>query len=54
MPVPAWLRMEIVNAPTIEPEQSEIIPDIKAVSSNRDCVNLSERVTATYYDEEYE
>lgn len=54
MPVPAWLRMEIVNAPTIEPEQSEIIPDTKAVSSNRDCVNLSERVTATYYDEEYE
>lgn len=45
-----WVEIQ----PTIEPERSEIIPDTKAVPTDCDCVNLSERVTATYYDDEYD
>ena len=37
-----------------QPERTEYIPDTKAVPSKRDCVDLAERVTATFYDQEYE
>lgn len=46
--------MDIDEQPTIEPERTEYIADTKALPSNRDCVDLSESVTATYYDDEHE
>lgn len=45
---------DLLESMPIEPEKSEIISDTKAVPSDCDCVNLSEKVTATYYDEEHE
>lgn len=38
----------------MEPERTKYIQDTKAVQSDRDCVDLSEKVTATFYDDEYE
>ena len=49
-----WILEKIDRQPTIEPERTEYIPDTKAMPSERDCVDLSERVTATFYDEEHE
>lgn len=40
--------------PSAQPEQAECIQDTKAVPDDRDMVCLSERVTATYYDDEHE
>lgn len=40
--------------PSAQPERTEYIPDTKAVRSKRDCVDLAERVNATFYDQEYE
>lgn len=37
-----------------QPEKAEYIQDTKAVPDDRDMVCLSERVTATYYDDEHE
>lgn len=48
------VKDNLEKLPSAQPERSEIIPDTKAVPSNYDCVNLSERVTATFYDDEHE
>lgn len=40
--------------PSAQPEQAKYVPDTKAIPSSRDCVDLSERVTATFYDVEHE
>lgn len=40
--------------PSAQPERTEYIPETKAVRSKRDCVDLSERVSATFYDQEHE
>lgn len=32
----------------------DYIPDTKTIQSTIDCVDLSERVTAVFYDQEYE
>ena len=40
--------------PSAQPEQAECIQDTKAVLDDRDMVSLSERVSATYYDDEHE
>lgn len=45
---------ELYDLPSAQPERTEYIPDTKAVRSIRDCVDLSERVSATFYDEEHE
>ena len=42
------------DLPSAQPERTEYIPDTKAVRSKRDCVDLSERVSATFYDQEHE
>lgn len=42
------------NLTSAQPEKTEYIPDTKAVRSKRECVDLAERVSATFYDEEYE
>lgn len=42
------------NLTSAQPEKTEYIPDTKAVRSKRDCVDLAERVSATFYDQEYE
>ena len=45
---------EAIKVLSAQPEKTEYIPDTKAVRSKRDCVDLAERVTATFYDQEYE
>lgn len=40
--------------PSAQPERTEYIPETKAVWTKRDCVDLSERVLATFYDQEHE
>ena len=50
----AEAKMVIENLPSAQPERTEYIPDTKAVRSKRGCVDLAERVTATFYDQEYE
>ena len=45
---------EVEQAPSAQPERTEYIPETKAVRSKRDCVDLSERVSATFYDQEHE
>ena len=40
--------------PSAQPEHAKYVPDTKAIPSSRDCVDLSERVTATFYDDEHE
>lgn len=40
--------------PAAQPQQAECIQDTKAVPDDRDMVCLSERVSATYYDDEHE
>ncbi len=47
-----WL--DKLELPSVQPERTEYIPDTKAIPSEEDCVDLSERVIATYYDEEHE
>ena len=44
----------VLHLPSAQPERTEYIPNTKAVPLERDCVDLSERVTATFYDEEHE
>lgn len=44
----------VVKGPSEQPEKAEYIPDTKAIPSKRDCVDLAERVTATFYSEENE
>ena len=44
----------VLHLPSAQPERTEYIPNTKAIPSERDCVDLSERVTATFYDEEHE
>lgn len=41
------LEQAVKNLPAVQPE-------LKESAWKTDCVNLSERVTATYYDDEYE
>lgn len=40
--------------PSVQPEPTRIISETRAIPSDDDRVSLSEMVTATYYDEEYE
>lgn len=49
----ALLKVATFNG-AVQPERTEYIPDTKAVRSKRDCVDLAERVTATFFDEEHE
>lgn len=42
------------NLPAVQTERTEHIPETKAVRSKRDCVDLSELVSATFYDQEHE
>ena len=47
--------MEYIDEiPSVQPERTEYIPETKAVRSKRDCVDLSELVSATFYDQEHE
>lgn len=39
---------DIENLPPAQPERTEYIPETKAVRTKRDCVDLSERIYATY------
>lgn len=48
------LRDALNSLPSAQPEKTEYISETKAVRSKQDCVDLSERVTATYYDQEHE
>ena len=53
----AWLDLAVdvlENLPSAQSEKTEYIPETKAVRSKRDCVDLSERVSATFYDQEHE
>ena len=45
---------ELRFLPSAQPERTECIPDAKAIPSQSDCVCLSERVSATFFDEEHE
>ena len=47
------LRKDLRELPSAQPE-TELLPDTKAVPDDRDMVCLSERVSATYYDDEHE
>ncbi len=40
--------------PSAQPERTEHFSDTKAIPSQSDCVCLSEKVTATFFDAEYE
>lgn len=55
---PRWSDNEIVNflksRPSAQPEKTVYIPETKAIPTARSCVDLAEKVTATYYNEEYE
>jgi hypothetical protein len=44
---------KILQLPSAQPERTKYIQDTKAVPSDRDCVDLSEKVTATFYDDEH-
>ena len=44
----------IEQLPSAQPEPTRIIPETRAIPSDDDRVSLSEKVTATYYDEEHE
>lgn len=46
--------IELANMPAVQPERTEYIPETKAIRSKRDCVDLSELVSTTFYDQEYE
>ncbi len=47
-------RKYFCGLPSAQPEKTEYMPDTKALPSKRDCVDLAERVTATFYDQEHE
>ena len=44
----------VSSLPSAQPEPTQIISETRAIPSDDDCVSLSEKVTATYYDEEHE
>ncbi len=44
----------IMELPSAESEKTVYIPDTKAIPTARSCVDLAEKVTATFYDEEHE
>lgn len=47
-------KKDIDALPSAQPERTEHILDTKAVRSKRGCVDLAERVDATFYDQEHE